>query len=638
MNLRVMTKGRITAILLNLGLIIYSAVGAQVNSKITPYVVIGVVFILCFLSAFKYIKQKDYPIYLFGVGLSLLYSVSMLGLHVVGADISKELFVSRQILQEGFNLNNPDLGIYGSSIVLTLLAPGLSRLLNLNLTWVYKLIFPIFLAGTIPLLYLTWKTQIGEQKAWWAAILFGITPVLTLEIIGIAKSMVAEFLLAGTLLLLVSKINWKPKTVGLTVLTILCMLCHYVIGIMLLGFLSIGVVILGIGTWRKWNIFNAGKKALVTLLIVVSISGITGYYYFSNVAEGKVSNVVVEVAHSTTNIRENIDKIEKDQIKALIESQKYVETPEYPESSVTIEPSATATEEYSLNIFSYILGQSPLVKAGIALDLTKVHGWGLAFRLIQYLIELLMVLGLIFYLIKPKRYNFTPEFIAGVIGAVLMLACCIFLPSFSLLINMTRFYQLSLFFLAPFCIVGIDIIGTSIRKDKIKNWLACGILVVYFVFTSGLVFKFAGYKELSIQSTPPGIALSNERIGLFGVHYEGDLECAEWLAYESKNIPIISGLHGGRLLCSYIPSFPRLFKELQDYRLITVGNLWNPPEADNYYIFLTERNVTEGVAMTYGKDFIAGTRDSGDIPDWIWQIPEVFKSGKSKVLEVTNVE
>jgi len=615
MNLRVITKGRITAILLNLGLIIYSAVGAQVNSKITPYVVIGVVFILCFLSASKYIKQKDYPIYLFGVGLSLLYSVSMLGLHVVGADISKELFVSRQILQEGFNLNNPNLGIYGSSIVLTLLAPGLSSLLNLNLTWVYKLIFPIFLAGTIPLLYLTWKTQIGEQKAWWAAILFGITPVITLEIIGIAKSMVAEFLLAGTLLLLVSKIDWKPKTVGLTVLTILCMLCHYVVGIMLLGFLGIGIVILGIGTWSKWDIFNAGKKALVTLLIVVSISGITGYYYFSNVAEGEVSNVVVKVMHSTTNIRENIDILE------------------YPGTTTT-----SAIEEDSPNIFSYILKQSPLVKAGIALDLTKVHGWGLAFRLIQYLIELLMVLGLIFYLIKPKRYNFTPEFTAGVIGAVLMLACCIFLPSFSFLINMTRFYQLSLFFLAPFCIVGIDIIGTSIRKDKIKNWLACGILVVYFIFTSGLVFKFAGYKELSIRSTPPGIALSNERIGLFGVHYEGDLECAEWLAYESKNIPIISGLHGRKLLCSYIPLFPRLFRKLQDNRVITIGNLWNPPEAGNYYIFLTERNVTEGVAMTYGKDFIAGTRASGDISDWVWQIPEVFKSGKSKVLEVTNVE
>jgi uncharacterized membrane protein len=43
------------------------------------------------------------------------------------------------------------------------------------------------------------------------------------------------------------------------------------------------------------------------------------------------------------------------------------------------------------------------------------------------------------------------------IGAsFVLLMFCIFVPKFSLIINMTRFYHVSLFFIAPMLVLGLD--------------------------------------------------------------------------------------------------------------------------------------------------------------------------------------
>jgi hypothetical protein len=58
----------------------------------------------------------------------------------------------------------------------------------------------------------------------------------------------------------------------------------------------------------------------------------------------------------------------------------------------------------------------------------------------------------------------------------------------------------------------------------------CTLLLVYFLFTSGLVFEAVGSEDVGRVDTPYSIALSGERTGILEMYTDGDADCARWLA------------------------------------------------------------------------------------------------------------
>jgi len=104
---------------------------------------------------------------------------------------------------------------------------------------------------------------------------------------------------------------------------------------------------------------------------------------------------------------------------------------------------------------NYLQEQTYFTQLGLGLDFVEQPIEGRIFRVIQYLTQLLIVVGGVSLLFR--RYNFTAEFIAGIGCSFILLFCCMFLPGFSSLINATRFYHITLFFLAPLLVVGIDV-------------------------------------------------------------------------------------------------------------------------------------------------------------------------------------
>jgi uncharacterized membrane protein len=372
-----------------------------------------VVIIITILVTTGVIEERYYPYCIGLMALGLVYSTTMLGGYVVGSDIQGELYQSRQTLANGWDFAHAE----SFSLVTIVFAPFLSQLFHIDIVWIYKAVLPLFLAGVPFILYFVFKKLTDSKRAFFTALFFIIMPVYSLEIAQIGKSMVAEFFYALVILAMVS--DWELKEIVMIICGVLVVLCHYTIGVIMIGTVAGILVVRFITNWGRW--FINRKVTLAWLLIFLVLY--TGWFYafYSYVGDGAISDTIGKVINNYTNIAADIVN-----------------------HTITNQP-------------QYIYIPAHLTQLGMGADFFTQPIEGQIFRVIQYLTQLLIVIGGVSLLFRPGK--FTAEFIIGVGCSFFLLLCCVVIVPFSKLINMSRFYQLSLFFLAPLLVVGIDTIA-----------------------------------------------------------------------------------------------------------------------------------------------------------------------------------
>jgi len=281
-----------------------------------------------------------------------------------------------------------------------------------------------------------------------------------MEIATIGKSMVAEFLMALAVLFMVVDIKWWIKYPAILILGLLAAWAHYTIGIMLAFF------ILGIGTFlliKEW------RKAVAYLLIgIIVVSGIFGY--FSSVGEGFIVLAVknIGIAYSAYTQQQIATSTTPAVTPAPTVTLKPTNTP--TDSTPIAKPSVTSTDTppgrvpvvQALKTPSkpnYLSSQPPLIKIALGLDFFEVGWSGKIFRILQYITQGLVLLGCWLILRSKAKW----EFKCGVLSALVLIGCCMFVPFFANIINATRFYHLALFFLAPAFVIGFEWIYRSVR-------------------------------------------------------------------------------------------------------------------------------------------------------------------------------
>jgi uncharacterized membrane protein len=369
------------------------------------------------------IPQKYYPYCIALISLGLVYQTTMLGIYTVGSDIQRESYLSR-VAMNGWYPGAAGLGQSNTSIVVGVIAPLLSMLLNLDMTWVYKAVLPLFLVATPVILFHAFRLQIGDLKAYFATLFFMIVPVFNLEIAQIGKSMVAEFFFALMILSMVSKSKWKA--VGIIGSLLMTIFCHYTIGILAICYLASVFVARLVAYPIKWDLLKNKTVSIKVIGIALLIGSLSFFAYYSYVLDGAVIRTMFGIP------------------KAVV-----VET-QVASDSTTVDDSGTIDE------LKYMKNQEYLVKAGIGMDFSDVSTVGKVFRGLQYLTELLIVIGAVYLFFNYKKYNFSLEFMMCIGASFVLLMFCIFVPKFSLIINMTRFYHVSLFFIAPMLVLGLD--------------------------------------------------------------------------------------------------------------------------------------------------------------------------------------
>jgi len=417
------------------------------------------------------IKEEYYPYCIMLMAFGLVYSITLLGSYVVGSDIQGELAASRISLANGWNFTeatpeNAITGINLTSVVTGLLAPGLARLLHMDLVWVFKVVLPLFLVAVPVVMYSVFKKQMGGQRAFYATLFFIIMPVFNQQLAQIVKSMVAELFFALAIWVMVSDWGWRGKILALAGCVIGASVSHYTIGIALIVYLA-GIVLVRIATsWMTWKLW-AVRKAPVFVLVMALLPGIFAFQIYYHYAYGGAVNQVLLGTAKWYGSAGPVD----------MAHQAEVPVAETPDLTPTLTPTPTgdptsptpsaqppaATTSDSL-VPKYLYNQEYTVQVGIGLDFLQQPLAGKLFRLVQYLTQGLIMLGAVYLLFRSDRYRFTAEFVAGIGGSFVLLLACIFVPQFSSIINMPRFYQISLFFLAPMLVVGCDAVAGIGKK------------------------------------------------------------------------------------------------------------------------------------------------------------------------------
>ena len=195
----------------------------------------------------------------------------------------------------------------------------------------------------------------------------------------------------------------------------------------------------------------------------------------------------------------------------------------------------------------------------------------------QYATEVLIVVGLAYIIKKWRKMLISPVFLAFALASGVILCATIITPSIAAIINATRLYHITLFFLAPTLILGGKLIFRNLKV------LTLCLLIPYFLFTSGLVCELTGYIDISNADIPYSVALSNHRVDLGGSLTHSDKVARDW-AVDNERYPIYADWYGLLFL------HERMGVGAGDLDMLPT-DLSDLP--DNCYIFLRERNAAE---------------------------------------------
>lgn len=596
--------------------------GAQKGTIVTPILLIASIIILCIFVAFNRISSGHYPYIIFGVTLGLMYSASMVGAHVIGSDMHQEYYVSSVVGAWGWHPTG-DYGTQSStSFVVGWFAPFISWLFHIPLVWVYKAVLPFIFSFTPVILYFAFKKQITPIQAFLAVMFFVVVPVATLEIVQIGKSMVAELFFALMILAMVSNIKYKWAVVLSCLLV--AALAHYTVGLIAVSYLAVILIVRICTLPLPFQIFKRCLVPISALLIVLIIGvGIT-FAYYSQADDGIIIDTVMDTGTSYSKItKETLEGVAAGKVTTETIDEN---TPGWigdgTTTSVTVSGIKTSdTNKFYDTRFGYLEEQAPLVKTAIGMDFAEASIEGKVFRVIQYITQVMICIGALYLLFRYKKYKFSAEFIAAIGASFVLLLFVVFVPHFSNIINVTRFYHLSLFFLAPLFVIGGAFIFRNIKVVVL-------VLVVYFVFTSGLVFEISKSETIDHIDVPYSVALSAERTGVTGTYSENDVKAAEWIRdHGDESYKVIGDYNGYRLMMGYIRIFPRLRFEQEPQQTLDVA------PAVNAYILVTEWNTHKQKFITDVRGVWEGSglRQSRPLPEFDY--PIVFQSGDAIVYE-----
>jgi uncharacterized membrane protein len=477
--------------LLPFGLVVLSIIGALSVAIYNDNLFLLLLLIaIPILFGMLFISKRDnlsgfYVVAVFVIALSLLFHSSFISHYIVpfGSDVPVEYAVSKSTLHNGLWSANPVGDPYYSRLAtmlsITILPTFYSSVLNMDLTLLFKILFPMVLALVPLCLYALWKQTIGKKYAFAAAFLLIAQQTFFTEMLGVGRQIVAELFFALLLLVIFHK-EIKPyaKAVLFVMFSFGLVVSHYAISEIFLVFI--------IAVFTSSIIFKTINKR-ITFFYVISFAVIMLSWYIF--APGSAV------------------------INAIVGDSNYV------------------ISEFGSFLNPASRGQTVLLAVGIGSSPTI---WNSVGRIFVYATELLIVIGSIALLTKKVRSNFQSDYLKFTVFGLALLVGLILVPGLANTLNITRFYQILLFVLAPLFVLGVDFIATLIGKHKkvLVSILVVLILVPYFLFQTGFIYEVTKSDSWSIslsKNSMPPYRLYEQS----GYIDAGSTFGAEWI---SKNI------------------------------------------------------------------------------------------------------
>ena len=414
-------------------------------------IAISVLFGIAVISK-KLVPPKLYPFAVLMTAISLLFQSSLISNYIVGwgSDVGNEYFVFKTTINSMYWSATPSvslpsvIGRLNSMLAVTILPTVYSTLLGIDPIWIFKCVFPLIFSLVPLVLHRVWSPYVGKKYAFISAFLFMAYLTFYTEMLGLQRQMIAELFFALLLLVILSK-KMKPlyKMTFFVIFSFALITSHYSLATIFLGFISFAVIVLIIRSRILKKPYTGNFKA--SLVVIFFAIMFTWYIYTSSSA----------VFNSFETFGSNVIN--------------------------------------QLGDFSNPASRGATVLTGLGLEAAPTI-WNSFSRAFAYVTEALIVIGFVGLILKKTKIRYETEYFLLSCAAATLLVATILVPGLANTLNETRFYQILLFFLAPFCVIGADVI-VKLMSRKEKELAVCLLLLIvlvpYFLFQTGFVFEVA---------------------------------------------------------------------------------------------------------------------------------------------------
>ncbi len=519
------------------------------ENNILLMTLIVIISVVIALAAFgKFFHPGTYALAIVAIAIGILYSRTMISMYVVGQDIHREFYFQGLVLTNGYwDATIP--GTLNAMLSIVMLCPIYSIMLNMDSVWIAKVIYPLFFS-LIPLaLFEVYREQVDSRKAFLAAFFFMSMIVFFTSIATNLRTGIAELFLALLILLMVDRGRTSVQKAALAIIFIMALtVSHYALAYIGIALFILGWLLLvlaknriGRGVWGRLGAgfsisgANTGRANptpqtatprptilngnLVCLFLVFTLAW---YMYTASAAP---FNAIVGIGHHVYS---------------------------------------------SLAEFFSPMAREAIVGTAIGLDWASASTLGKAFRVILYLTQLFIIVGLAKLILKPEGLRFKAEYIALAVVSGLGLLVVMVLPY--AFFGVTRFYHITLIILSPFCILGGEVIwkggrrlfksvssrskGKWVRLSPAQNnpayikFLVLAVLIPYFLFNTGFVFEIT--KTETRGEFPASEVLSHYRLDTYDFN-QMEAAGAQWLSTVSDDrFKIYADVYGGIVINSQL--------------------------------------------------------------------------------------
>lgn len=546
-------------------------------------ILFSVITLVVILIAFnKFIPAKLYPLAIAAISLSLVWHYSLISPDLTGADIQYEYYLQNQVL--GYSIWDSTISSNVNAMLsVVMLAPIYSLILNLDTVWIFKIIYPVFLSLVPLALFQAYRKQTGDKVAFFGAFFFVSLHTFFAGITTHARMPIAELFLALSILLFLAKgMVISKRATLLIIFGLSIVVSHYGISYIYMLYLLIALPLLFLLASRmvkEWR-----RSTLTTTYVMLFIVFSLAWYMY--VSTGSPFYSLVRIGGHIY--------------------------------------SSLGTELFSPGAREVAITQA------VGLGPWAVEVESKISRIIYHATQLFITVGIIELMVNLRKTRFHREYVAMSLTSMVILAISFILPYFAYPLGIGRIYHITLFFLAPFCILGGMAIFRwlfrafpflSFRKLATSahlNLVVIPVLVPFFLFQTNFINELTGSTSRAMP-----LALYEED---FVFSTRPEIYARQWLGRVATSKSIMYSDNYGR---------EPLFQEFA-FRSVEFPFEGQQIRQDSY-IFLRRWNVVHGEVITFqkiGAQQTAGHIDLEDAPALSKELRErnkIYDSGTAQV-------
>ena len=527
------------------------------NNILLMFLIIILALIAISIAFDKFIPKNLYPLAVFIIAISLLYHRSLISMYIWGWDIHYELYLTNLVKMN--SIWDPTLyGGCNAMLSLVMLVPIYSIISDMSITWVFKIIYPLLFA-LVPLgLYRVFQKQTDDKIAFLSCFFFVSLFTFYGEMLALARQQIAEMFLILLILVMIDKNVDKMKRAFLSIVFgISLVVSHY--GLSYIYMFSL---------ISAWLILVSGEYPWMQKLMN------NFYSKFGRKREKPAENSVPSKADRTISSTYVL-------LFITFTLAWYMNV----SASSAFDAIVRIGDHIASSIFTDFL--NPEAAQGYSIitkeTVSPLHSITKYLHLIS---QFFIFVGVLTLLLKRVNTKFERGYSAFSLVNFVICFGGIALPFFASSLNTSRLYQITLIFLAPFCVIGWITVFKMISKVAKASWTDQRVksslralsvfFAIFLLFNSGWVYEIA-------KDHPRSIAL-NSTID-FPRFNEPEILTGHWLKDKKDvNVRIYSDEYRGLLLLGIIGKHYSFGGDEE-----TTTRMPN-----NIYIFLGHENVKNG--------------------------------------------